>query len=355
MHAFSAADLISPAIKRTKWFLFEQFRWTTYLKLCAVAVLTEGGIGGNENFSVPGGGHGGGTSSHSTPTIFAPHHFDVSPFTIAAIAAIAIVAIGISFVIFYLVTRLRFALFYGLVYRTIDISPGWKIYESQAWRFFLLSVGSSVLLAVALGLAALPFLFGFYRLYQSTQAGEAFNLSAFIGLLLPLIPIIILAVLIGIALHVVLHDLMLPHMALENASAGEAWRQARLRIEAEKGGFAVYALLRVILPIAAGILAVIAMLIPAIVLVAIFALPVGGLAIAAGAASGIAKLMFILLIGAIALIGIAILVLLGVCIVGPIGIGTRNYALLFYGGRYQALGNLLDPPPPTVSAPVPAV
>ena len=138
MHAFSAADLISPAIKRTKWFLFDQVRWTTYLKLCFVAALTEGGSGGSFNW--PGGSHGGGTHSHSSPTVFAPHNFDFSPLTFALIAAIVILAIGISLIIFYLVTRLRFALFYSLVYRTRAIRPGWTAYESQSWRFFLLSI-----------------------------------------------------------------------------------------------------------------------------------------------------------------------------------------------------------------------
>jgi hypothetical protein len=40
-------------------------------------------------------------------------------------------------------------------------------------------------------------------------------------------------VLAAIAVHVILHDLMLPHMALENASAGDAWHQVRERISAD--------------------------------------------------------------------------------------------------------------------------
>jgi hypothetical protein len=42
---------------------------------------------------------------------------------------------------------------------------------------------------------------------------------------------------------------------------------------------------------------------------------------------------------AIALLGI-------VCISGTIATWKRNYALIFYGGRFQALGDLLSPPPP---------
>jgi hypothetical protein len=32
---------------------------------------------------------------------------------------------------------------------------------------------------------------------------------------------------------------------------------------------------------------------------------------------------------------------------GPLSTAVRQYALLFYGGRYQPLGNILWPPPPT--------
>lgn len=346
MHAFSAADLISPAIKRTKWFLFDQFRWTTYLKLCLVAAFTEGGFGGN--FNVPGGSHGGGTHSSATPTVFAPHNFGFSPFAIALIAAIVILIIGISLVIFYLVTRLRFALFYGLVYRTRAIRPGWITYESQSWRFFLLSIAVGFIFLSAIAIIAIPFLFGFYRMIMSSQAGEPFNWEAFFALLLPLIPVFIAVVVAGVALHIILHDLMLPHIALENVSAGEAWRQVRMRVASEKGGFALFALLRVLLPLAAGILAVLALLIPAILLVLLFVIPVAGLVVVVGSSAGIAKVLFILLIAVVAAVGIAMFVMLGVSVTGPIGIGSRNYALLFYGGRYQVLGDLIDPPAPVV-------
>jgi len=349
MHAFSAADLISPAIKRTRWFLFQPFRWTTYLKLCLVAVLTEGGFGGN--FNVPGCGHGGSASSPANiPSLHSPN-FGISPFAIVVIAAIVVVLIGISFVIFYLVTRLRFALFYSLVYRTREIGPGWNAYESQSWRFFLFSIAVGFVFLIALAVIAIPFLLGFYRIVVSTQAGEPLNWAGLFALLLPLIPIFLLVVLLVIALHIILHDLMLPHVALENLTIGEAWKQVRMRIGSEKGTFALYALLRILLPFAAGVAALIAMLIPGIILVVLFAIPAAGLAALTAAAAGLARVLLMVVIAAIVLIGIAALFVLIVSVSGPIGIWSRNFALLFYGGRYQVLGNLIDPPPAQVPAP----
>ena len=37
--------------------------------------------------------------------------------------------------------------------------------------------------------------------------------------------------------------------------------------------------------------------------------------------------------------------LASVCLGGPLSTGIREYALMFYGGRYQALGDILSPPP----------
>ena len=83
-----------------------------------------------------------------------------------------------------------------------------------------------------------------------------------LSLVLPLIPVIILLVLVGVALDVILRDWMLPHYALEDATAGEAWEEVWDRITAEKRQFAVYALLRLILPVIAMIGLFIVLLIP---------------------------------------------------------------------------------------------
>jgi hypothetical protein len=354
MQAYSAADLISPAIQRTRWFLFHPFRWSTFLKLCLVSVLTEGFSG---NFNFPGGGRShasGSTTSPAVPTIATPY-FGLSPLEIALIAGIVIFSIGLCAVIFYLITRLRFALFHCLVYQTREIRPGWQRYDTQSWRFFLLNVAVGFAFLIAALLVAAPFILGFYRLIRGVQPGVPFNVVGFLSLLLPLIPVIILLVLAGIAVHVILNDLMLPHMALEDASAGEAWYRVRAAIAVEKGGFLLFTFLRVVLPMAAMIAAAIALAIPFILLFATFGLSVYGLGGLISNASGANAMLLILLGVIVGIIVIAAAIFLGLCVGGPIGIATRYYALLFYGGRYPVLGDLLSPPPPpTLTNNVPA-
>src|ERR1700758_4492378 len=93
MHAMSAADAISPAVLRTKDFLFRPFNWGTFLKLGLVALLTEG-LGSNFNSSSrsKGGGGGGSSSSSGGPLNFSLA--DIPPIRIAeCVAAVLLVCV----------------------------------------------------------------------------------------------------------------------------------------------------------------------------------------------------------------------------------------------------------------------
>lgn len=336
MPAISAVDAISPAIQRTKTFLFRPFRLGTFLKLCLVTLLTEG-FGGNFNFSMPSGQ----SSSHA--------HIDHPPFAftpglLATIAASALALIALAFILYYLITRLRFAYFHCLIHNTREIRPGWHLYRAQAGRFFWLNVVVGLCFLLLVAIIALPFVAGFWRLAHRTQPGSQFDLGLLLSLVLPLIPIFVLLVLAGVVADLVLRDLILPHFALDNATAGQAWAAVWTRIRTEKGSFFVYALLRVILPIVALIALFLVLIIPGLIVVAIFAVIEVGIHSALADATGAAATAGILLQGVVGLMAFGIALFAGLCLGGPLGTAIRQYALLFYGGRYQRLGEILFPP-----------
>lgn len=348
MRAISAPDSVSLAIQRTRDFLFRPFSWGTYLKLCLVAIITEG-FGSNFNSSSHGGHPSGPGLSGSGPTINSLH--DIPPVWIAAAVAAIALAIVISIFVFYLVTRLRFAYFHCLIHNTREIRPGWHLYRTQATRFFWLSlvVGCCFLLAVVL--LAIPFAAGFWHLFQETQHGGHLDVPLLLALVLPLIPIILVLALAAFLAHMILRDWMLPHIALDDATAGEAWSQAWARINAEKKQFFVYALLRVALPIIAVVGLFFLLAIPGLILAGSVAAIEFGIhstfADSAGASVVVGKLLevfFGLLAFGFAVIG-------GICIGGPVSTGIREFALIFYGGRYKELGDTLYPPsvPPAIS------
>lgn len=350
MPAISAAEAISPAIQRTRTFLFRPFRLSTYLKLCLVAMLAEGSSGGSGNFHLPGNTHM--PSGHPrVQTWSSLPHFAFTPEWVAAACAIVLLLLVVGLFISWLITRLRFAWFHCLIHNTQFIRPGWHLYRTQATRFFWFNVVVGLCFLVLIAALAIPFAAGFIGLFHGMRAGGHPNFGAIFALLLPLIPIILLIVIVAVAVHIVVNDLMLPHFALDNATAGSAWGAVWSRIRLEKGGFFVYALLRVVLPIVAGIGIFIVLLIPGIVFVlAIVAVEVG-----LHAALGHAALGILLEVTAGVIAGIiGLLAFVAVC--GPMYTAIREYALIFYGGRYQRLGEIMYPPPPPLppAAPMPA-
>jgi len=348
MPAISAADAISPAIQRTRAFLFRPFSFGTYIKLCFVALLTEGSTGGNFNSSFPKG-----RSSHhaSFPSHAAFPHFAFTPEHIAMICAMAAVFLVVGLWLGWLITRLRFAYFYCLATNTRFIRPGWHLYGDPATRFFWFTVAVGLCFLVLMAILLIPFAAGFIGLFHGMRAGGHPNIGAIVALLLPLIPIIFLIAILGLAVKIVLFDFMLPHFALENATVGQAWSAAWARIRVEKGGFFVFALLRVFLPIVAAIGIFIVLLIPGVVCaIAVVALEA---ALHAALGHGAIGLFFEISVGCIAA---AIALLVFVAAYGPLQTAVREYALIFYGNRYRPLGDILYPPPPPPAAiPAPAL
>jgi len=67
--------------------------------------------------------------------------------------------------------------------------------------------------------------------------------------------------------------------------------------------------------------------------------------------TGAAWMVGILLQVFFGVVAFGIAVLVSICLGGPVSTAIREYALMFYGGRYQALGDTLYPPPPRLNDP----
>jgi hypothetical protein len=348
MPNLSAADAISPAIQRTRTFLFRPFRFGTYLKLCLVALLTEG-FGSNFNSS------GGGSSRHhSTGTKFGltPLNFHFAPVEIAMAVAMLALALVISLALFYLVTRLRFAYFHSLVHNIRQIRPGWNLYRAPARRFFWMNVAVGLCFLLFAAAIALPFMAGFLRLFHESKSAGHLDVGLLLSLLLPLIPIIFILGITALAIDLLLRDCLLPHYALENATAEQAWAAAWARIRAEKGQFFVYALLRIILPLIGLILLFVILIIPGIIFIAVTAVLEVAIHAVFSGGSGPATFIGIFFQVLVGFIAFVIALIVGIGVGGPLSTAIREYAIVFYGARYRLLGDILFPPPPTPIPPL---
>jgi len=334
MFAISAADAVSPAIQRTRDFLFRPFDWGTYLKLGLVAMITEG-FGSNFQSS----SRTGQSSGHGTMT-YSP--FNIPPVRVAAIVAASVGAILLAMLLFYLITRLRFAFFHCLTHRIREIRTGWRLYRTQAMRFFWLNLAVGFGFLVVIVLVSLPFIGGFWRLFHESSRGGHPDVGLLLELLLPLIPVVLLLVIAAILADVVLRDWMLPHIALEDATAGEAWSRVLASIKAETRQFLVYAVLRVILPALAMVALFMVLIIPGFILAGSAAAFGYGIHSAFADATGASALVGLLIQIFFGALGFGFMLLAAICLGGPVSTAVREYALLFYGGRYPVLGAALD-------------
>ena len=190
---------------------------------------------------------------------------DIQPLWIAEGVAMLLLLFVIGAAIFYLITRLRFAFFHCLVHNIREIRPGWELYKEQASRFFWLNIWVGICFLLLMGLIAVPFVMGFWRVFHDMQPGGRRISRCCWGSSFPCCRLSC-ADLDGNRARHYFARLDAAAFALENASAGEAWGSVWARIKAEKGQFFAYALLRLILPTIAGIAIFMILLIPGLVL-----------------------------------------------------------------------------------------
>jgi hypothetical protein len=340
MTKLSSSQALWPAAIRTWKFLFRPFDFDAYLRICAVAALTECIL----------------VSFHFVVWNALP--FDPSPLSIAEIQRLLPALVAPEFITFtilaittmlllflfafYLLIHLRFVLFHCLLHGTTDLRPAWDLYRTAAARLFranlLVLFGLLALFALVIGGIAVVV---FSVLTLRTPDGKL-DPGVFLILFLPLVGFIALTILAGLIAEFVIHDFILPHMALEGATFRQAWQSARRIIVADKDAFFSWFILRLGVPLVAVTLLVILALLPGFLLFGALENSAAGFnAMLEDSTGFLAVVRFLLNAGFICLglgVGSAIAASLG----GPVGVFIRYQALCFYASRYPKLAEILN-------------
>jgi len=133
-------------------------------------------------------------------------------------------------------------------------------------------------------------------------------------------------------------------MAIEDAAIQEALEDVWSDLVAEPGQFALFFFLRILLSVVASILGLILLMVPLI--------PMVVLGVIVGLILKAASTTLALGLGIpLAVLAVFVFLLAVIGVSGTIGTFRRNYALMFYGGRYPELAVMLWPPLP--AAPIP--
>lgn len=346
MKALSASEALLPALQRTYRFLFRPFDWNSFLKLAGIAVMTEGlWVSFRFSFTPVLEFH---LPTLDKETLFAPEYVT---FTILG----TFVAAFTLFFSYYLVILLRFVLLHCLVYETRQIRPAWDRYQVPAWRFFKASllVWLALLAMAVLGIVAIA-IAGLTLFNLRTPEGKL-DLGVFFFLSVPSLAIVLLLLMAAVTAHVVMHDFILPPMALENLSFRKAWRVARQRINANRETFFSYFILRLGLPLMAGFfLAIVAWAVNWVIF-GVLALSAQGFEAMLEDATGVGAYFRVGFEVIFLLIGLGMGLFMAFILGGPLATWVRSYSLLFWGGHYRALGDALTPPSalPAAAEPLP--
>jgi hypothetical protein len=333
----SAVDSISPAFEHSKQQLFRPFRFGQWTRLALV------GLCAGELSS--GGGCSVNTSGMNVPqhrAYVALPNIDAA--LIVPLLIVLLITIPVLWLLFlYVSSHMRFVLFDSVVAKNCSIRRMWRARSGPALQYFVWQILFSLItlggIMVIIGIPALfAFLLGWFTEPRAHLPGLILG-----GLLVFFV--FAAAMLLVIFVHVFTKDFVVPIMALENVSAFDGWTRLLAMLKAEKGRYAGYAGMKIVLALGAAFVIGIA----AFIVILLLLIPVGGLGVISvllGQAVGLTWNVFTItvavVVGCIALLAILYLVSL---ISVPLIVFFPAYAIYFFSARYPLLANVIYPPP----------
>ncbi|MGH9669594.1 MAG: DUF7544 domain-containing protein [Terriglobales bacterium] len=349
----TAIQAMTPAFERTKQQLFQPFRLSRWWRLALTSLLAgEMGSGGNFGNHANWNPQGRSGKGNEFLLLAAPPWADWHDYLPLIVAAV-LFAMVLMVILIYVSSVFRFILLDSVLTERVRIREGWRRWHDRGGRFFLFQIGFAAVMLTLLGLVVgLPLLYawsaGMFR-----NAGEHWVAFLVGGLLMLFVggAVLIAAALAGVFTK----DFVVPLMALEELSALQAWRRLLPMLQSEKGPYAGYIGMKIVLAIGSailfGILSLLALLIVLIPLV-ILGILVGVLAVGLGLTWNPLTIVLAVLVGAALLFGLFwVMALVAV----PSVVFFQSYTLYFFGARYARLGAMLAPPaPPTPAATAPA-
>jgi len=344
---FSAVDAISPAFEHTRKQLFQPFRFAQWARLAVVGLLAGelGSSGGcnTHNFNL---NQHPGTTRHFMDTGFS----GIDPALVGGLIAVLVIAgLVLGIILMYVSSVMRFILFDSVLAKECHIRESWSRGQGPGWRLFLWKLiyllvtfaGLIVLLGIPAGFA---FAMGWLK------EPKEHLLPLVLGGILVFFALMIFVVALTL-IFVLTKDFVVPQMALEDIGVIEGWQRLWPAIQAEKGGYAGYIGMKIVMAIGAGIVVGIATLILGLI-IAIPTVLLSILAIMTGKTAGLTwnayTITLAVVVGCVLLACFLYVIAL---ISVPVIVFFPAYSIYFFAARYPRLSAVLYPAPPAPAAP----
>jgi hypothetical protein len=342
----TAVDAINPALQHAKQQLLQPLRFGQWVRLALVGMLAgELGSGGgcNANFNLPSTHRHGGSEhflSLGWPKLLGDHPL----MAISLVAFLIVLGIGLVVLFTYIGSVMRFILFDSIVAKECHIRKGWARRRRQGFLLFVWQIALMLLsLAVFVVLIGIPAAFAWGLGWFAHPAEHVVGLVAG-GIVLFLV---FFSVVVGFAVvHVMTKDFVVPQMALENISAFEGWSRLWLWLKAEKGGYAAYIGMKIVLALAAGI----ALTIISLTVIVVLLIPIGGIGAIIFMSAKTAGATWSVYTITLAVVAAGIVLTIFVFVISMVSVPNAvffpAYSMYFLAPRYPPLAHLLWPPLP---------
>jgi hypothetical protein len=351
----TASDSITLSVEHTRQQLFQRFRIGQWTKLAFVGLLA-GELGSNgcnrSFFNLP-------QSPGSTPHPGMPGSLGIDPALLAALGALLAVLLiaGFAFgiIMMYVSSVMRFVLFDSIVTRECNIRWSWSRRLGAGWRFFVWK-----LLYVLLSLAGFAVVVGIpvaVAISQGWFKEPKEHIAPLVSGGIILFLMFAAFAVITAVVFVFTKDFVVPQMALENIDAMEGWRRLWAMMRFEKGAYAAYVSMKIVLAIVVGLIIGIATLILGLIFV-IPSVAIGLLAFLTGRTAGLtwnAQTITLAIVVGCILLGIFLYLVSLISV--PAIVFFPAYSMYFFAGRYPQLHAVLyrsSPPAPVPSNAAPA-
>lgn len=344
----SGVDAISLAFRHSKRQLLQPFRIGQWTRLALVGLLagelgSSGGCNAPSNFNIP---HQTGGSRHLLDTGLP----NIDPALLAGLIVVLVMAgLVLGIVLMYVSSVMRFILFDSVLAKECHIRAGWRRRQGPGMRYFLWKLlYTAVTIAGAVVLVGIPL--GFAYVVGWLKEPREHMVVLVLGGILLFFVIAIFFVALAV-IYVLTKDFVVPQMALENIGAMEGWRRLWAMMQAEKGGYAGYVGMKIVLAIGASIVVGIATLILGLI-IAIPAIGLGIVAVLTGKTAGLTWNVYTITVAVVVgCILLAIFLYLVALISVPMIVFFPAYSIYFFAARYPALSAVLYPPPSPPSPP----
>src|SRR5262249_39612227 len=238
----SAVDVVRPAFDHMVRQLFRPFRFGQWVRL-AITGLLAGELGTSRgcSFQIPW------RPPNRSDQFLAQAVISRTGLGIAAIVLLVLLVVILSIVLIYISSRMRFVLFDSVVAKECHIRRYWAQRSGPALRFFAFQL--LLITAVTGGVAFFFSLAAILRVLSGWLRNPRQYMVPLILVGTVFFLFIAAFLIIAFLVAVLTKDFVVPQMALEDLTVTEGWRRLLARLMSEKGGFAGYVGMKIVLTI----------------------------------------------------------------------------------------------------------